>query len=58
MLNSGERKRIHVGFPIGIPLRGIERNGNFRLCHFIARNHAIIANKEASKYSRNSIYIG
>jgi len=27
-----------LGFQIGIPLRGIARNGCFRLRHFIARN--------------------
>ena len=39
-----------VGFPIRILLRGIARNGCFRLRLFF---RAIIANKEAIKYSRN-----
>ena len=44
---------FYIDFPIGIPLRGIAPNGCFRLRHFIARNCAIIANKEVIKYSRN-----
>ena len=44
---------VPIGFPIGIPLRGIARNGCFRFRYFIARNWAIIAKKEANKYSRN-----
>ena len=34
-------------------MRGIARNGCFRLRHFIARNCAIIANKEVIKYSHH-----
>ena len=44
---------VPIGFPIGIPLRGIARNGCFRFRYFIARNWAKIAKKEAIKYSRN-----
>ncbi len=34
-----------IGVPIAIPLCGIVWNDFFRLCHFIAQNCAIIANK-------------
>ena len=48
---------IQLGIPIGIPLRGIARNGCFRLRHFIARNCAKIAKKEAIEYSRNCVQL-
>ena len=42
-------------FFIEIPLRGIARNGRFRLHYFSARNCAIIAKNEAIKYTRNCV---
>ena len=45
--------KFTLGFPIANPLRAIARNACIRLCHFIARNCTIIANREAIWFSRN-----
>ena len=51
--SSNNLIKSNLGFFIGIPLRGIARNGRFRLHYFSARNCAIIAKNEAIKYTRN-----
>ena len=50
-INDVVQCKYQVGFPIGFPLREIARNDCFR--NFIAQSCAMIANKEAIKYSRN-----
>ena len=47
--SSNNLIKSNLGFFIGIPLRGIARNGRFRLHYFSARNCAIIAKNEAIK---------
>ena len=42
-----------IGLPIEILLPKIAQNDCFNLRHFIAQNGAIVANKKATKYTRN-----